>query len=73
MDEIGINKDKLFFHDISKEELAHYSKKTIDVEFDFPFGRKELFGLAYRTDFDLGYCSFVDPDHTGVAYNVLRT
>jgi glycyl-tRNA synthetase len=53
MDEIGVNSKKLFFHDIEKEELAHYSKKTIDVEFDFPFGKKELFGLAYRTDFDL--------------------
>ena len=29
------------------------SKKTIDFEYDFPFGRKELYGLAYRTDFDL--------------------
>jgi glycyl-tRNA synthetase len=53
MEEIGVDSKKLFFHDIEKEELAHYSKKTIDVEFDFPFGRKELFGLAYRTDFDL--------------------
>lgn len=53
MEEIGIDSKKLFFHDIPKDELAHYSKKTIDVEFDFPFGRKELFGLAYRTDFDL--------------------
>jgi glycyl-tRNA synthetase len=53
MDEIGIDSKKLFFHEIEKEELAHYSKRTIDVEFDFPFGRKELFGLAYRGDFDL--------------------
>lgn len=53
MDEIGIDSKKLFFHNIEKEELAHYSRKTVDVEFDFPFGRKELFGLAYRTDFDL--------------------
>lgn len=53
MDEIGIDPKKLFFHNIEKEELAHYSRKTVDVEFDFPFGRKELFGLAYRTDFDL--------------------
>jgi glycyl-tRNA synthetase len=53
MDEIGVDAKKLFFHDIEKDELAHYSKKTIDVEFEFPFGRKELFGLAYRTDFDL--------------------
>ena len=34
-------------------ERAHYSKRTIDFEFDYPFGRKELWGLAYRTDFDL--------------------
>ena len=39
--------------DVAPEDLAHYSKRTIDFEFDFPFGRKELFGLAYRTDFDL--------------------
>lgn len=53
MDEIGIDSGKLYFNDIEKKELAHYSDKTIDVEFEFPFGRKELFGLAYRTDFDL--------------------
>jgi glycyl-tRNA synthetase len=53
MNDIGIDSKKLYFHDIEKGELAHYSKKTIDVEFDFPFGRKELFGLAYRGDFDL--------------------
>jgi glycyl-tRNA synthetase len=34
-------------------ERAHYSKKTIDFEYDYPFGKKELYGLAYRTDFDL--------------------
>jgi len=33
--------------------LAHYSKRTVDIEYDFPFGRKELYGIAYRTDFDL--------------------
>jgi glycyl-tRNA synthetase len=53
MEKIGIDSKRLFFHDIEKEDLAHYSKKTIDVEFDFPFAREELFGLAYRTDFDL--------------------
>ncbi len=53
MDYIGIDKDKA--HEIEKEgvDLAHYSKRTIDIEFDFPFGQKELYGLAYRTDFDL--------------------
>lgn len=38
---------------VSDEERAHYSKKTIDFEFEYPFGRKELWGLAYRTDYDL--------------------
>ncbi len=51
--EIGIDTEKLHELDVPKKELAHYSKKTIDFEFDFPFGREELWGLAYRTDFDL--------------------
>ncbi|MFA5132066.1 MAG: glycine--tRNA ligase [Candidatus Paceibacterota bacterium] len=50
---IGIKKEGT--HEIEKAgvDLAHYSKRTIDIEFDFPFGQKELYGLAYRTDFDL--------------------
>lgn len=50
---VGIKKE--LTHEIEKEgvDLAHYSKRTIDIEFDFPFGQKELYGLAYRTDFDL--------------------
>jgi glycyl-tRNA synthetase len=39
--------------EVADADLAHYSKRTIDFEFDYPFGRKELWGLAYRTDFDL--------------------
>jgi len=39
--------------EVADEDRAHYSKRTIDFEFDYPFGRKELWGLAYRTDFDL--------------------
>ncbi len=39
--------------EVAKEDLAHYSKRTIDFEYEFPFGKKELYGLAYRTDFDL--------------------
>ncbi len=53
MEEVGIDMSKVHDIDIPKDELAHYSKKTVDFEFDYPFGRKELFGLAYRTDFDL--------------------
>jgi len=51
--DIGLDISKISLLDIQKEELAHYSKKTIDIEFEFPFGKKELWGLAYRTDFDL--------------------
>ncbi len=50
---LGLKKENITEHNIKKEELAHYSEKTIDIEYAFPFGRKELYGLAYRTDFDL--------------------
>ncbi|MBI5817329.1 MAG: glycine--tRNA ligase [Candidatus Yonathbacteria bacterium] len=50
---IGINKKSVQEHEIEDGERAHYSKRTIDFEFDYPFGRKELYGLAYRTDYDL--------------------
>lgn len=51
--DIGLNKKHVHELEIEADSLAHYSKRTIDFEFDFPFGRKELYGLAYRTDFDL--------------------
>ncbi len=51
--DIGLNKKNVHELEVSGEDLAHYSKRTIDFEFDFPFGKKELYGLAYRTDFDL--------------------
>lgn len=50
---IGLPKEKLHELDVPAEDRAHYSTKTIDFEFDFPHGTKELYGLAYRTDFDL--------------------
>ncbi|GAC1412068.1 MAG: glycine--tRNA ligase [Candidatus Doudnabacteria bacterium] len=53
MRDIGIAEDRLHFVEIAEADRAHYSKRTIDVEFDYPFGQKELYGLAYRTDFDL--------------------
>ncbi|HCY18090.1 MAG: Glycine-tRNA ligase [Candidatus Nomurabacteria bacterium GW2011_GWF2_35_12] len=53
MEEIGIDMGKIHELEVSDEDRAHYSKRTVDFEFDYPFGRKELFGLAYRTDFDL--------------------
>ncbi|OGI47177.1 glycine--tRNA ligase [Candidatus Nomurabacteria bacterium GWB1_40_6] len=53
MEEVGIDMSKVHELEVEKEDRAHYSSRTIDFEFDFPFGKKELFGLAYRTDFDL--------------------
>lgn len=53
MEELGLDMKKVHELEIGDGDRAHYSKRTIDFEFDFPFGRKELFGLAYRTDFDL--------------------
>ena len=50
---IGINPSHVHELEVPEEERAHYSKRTIDFEFDYPFGRKELYGLAYRGDFDL--------------------
>lgn len=54
IEEVGINIKNVYELEVGDEARAHYSKRTIDFEFDFPFGRKELYGLAYRTDFDLG-------------------
>lgn len=51
--EVGIDTTKVHELEIPKEDRAHYSSRTVDFEFDYPFGRKELFGLAYRADFDL--------------------
>ncbi len=48
---VGI--DEVHELDVEDKDRAHYSKKTIDFEFEYPFGRKELWGLAYRTDYDL--------------------
>ena len=53
MDSIGLNMNSVHELEVAKEDLAHYSERTVDFEFDYPFGRKELFGLAYRTNFDL--------------------
>jgi glycyl-tRNA synthetase len=51
--DIGADMSKVHEHEIPAEDRAFYSKRTIDFEFDYPFGQKELYGLAYRTDYDL--------------------
>jgi glycyl-tRNA synthetase len=51
--ELGLPADKIHQLEVPDTDRAHYSKRTIDFEYDFPIGREELLGLAYRTDFDL--------------------
>ena len=50
----GIPKDKLNLLDVTGDDLAHYSKATVDIMYAFPHGNEELEGIANRTDFDLG-------------------
>ena len=50
----GVSKDSLELYDVPKDELAHYSKATVDIMYKFPHGVEELEGIANRTDFDLG-------------------
>jgi len=51
--DVGLTQSKVHELEIADADRAFYSKRTIDFEFDWPFGRKELYGLAYRTDYDL--------------------
>ncbi len=53
MGEIGLDMNKVHDVEIPDGDRAHYSSRTIDFEFEYPFGQKELYGLAYRGDYDL--------------------
>jgi glycyl-tRNA synthetase len=72
---LGIDKAGIRWRRHTKDELSHYSERTEDVEYKFPFGFKELWGIAYRTDYDLRNhmeksgvdLRFTDPD-TGEKY-----
>ncbi len=50
---LGVRSEKLRFHEHGSGELAHYCKKAFDIQYEFPFGWKELEGIHNRTDFDL--------------------
>lgn len=52
-DDLQLNMDHVHEVEIEEADRAHYSKRTIDFEFEYPFGQKELYGLAYRGDYDL--------------------
>lgn len=50
---LGLPAENVHQLEVPADDRAHYSKRTVDFEFDYPIGREELMGLAYRTDFDL--------------------
>lgn len=53
VEDIGLSEERVRWRTHEDDELSHYSKRTEDLEFEYPWGFKESFGLAYRTDFDL--------------------
>jgi len=53
-DEQGVGKENIELYSVPPNELAHYSKATVDIMYKFPHGLEELEGIANRTDFDLG-------------------
>lgn len=53
LDALGLPRENVHELEVPENDRAHYSKRTIDFEFDFPIGKEELLGIAYRTDFDL--------------------
>ena len=51
--DLGIKKEKIKFKEAAKEDLAHYAKRAVDIEYEFPFGWREIEGVHYRGDWDL--------------------
>ena len=49
----GLKQENLVYRDHEKDELSHYSAGTVDIEYIYPFGQSELWGIANRTDYDL--------------------
>ncbi|MEX0748486.1 MAG: glycine--tRNA ligase [Candidatus Saccharimonadales bacterium] len=68
---LGLDPSAVHELEVPEDDRAHYSKRTIDFEFDFPHRRDELLGLAYRTDFDLGNIQRVSGK--GMEYTVKGT
>jgi glycyl-tRNA synthetase len=80
-DRIGLSEENVREHEVPKDDLAHYSKRTIDFEYNYPGkGFDELAGFAYRTDFDLTNhqthsgvsLAYVEPDGTKTIPHVLE-
>ena len=70
-EEQGVSSENIELYDVPKDELAHYSKGTIDVMYKFPHGLEELEGIANRTDFDLGSHS-KKQDELNITANVMK-
>ena len=70
-DQQGVSKDNLELYHVPEDELAHYSKATVDIMYKFPHGLEELEGIANRTDFDLGSHS-KNQDDLNLQSNVLE-
>ena len=71
-DEQGVGKENIELYSVPSNELAHYSKATVDIMYKFPHGLEELEGIANRTDFDLGSHSKNQKDldiHSNVSEN----
>lgn len=68
---LGLSDEHVHELEVPEEDRAHYSKRTIDFEYDFPIGKEELLGLAYRGDFDLGNIQRVSGKN--MDYNVKGT
>lgn len=71
LDALGLPRESVHELEVPEEDRAHYSKRTVDIEFDFPIGREELLGLAYRTSFDLDNIQRVSGK--GMEYSVKGT
>ncbi len=71
LEALGLPTDKIHELEVPETDRAHYSKRTIDIEYDFPIGREELLGLAYRTDFDLK--NIQDNAGKGMEYTIKGT
>ena len=68
---LGLPESSVHELEVPEQDRAHYSKRTIDFEFDYPIGREELMGLAYRTDFDL--MNIQNASGKGMEYRVKGT
>lgn len=71
VNEVGLSCENLKLYEVPKHELAHYSKRTVDIFYKYPIGWEELEGIANRTDFDLGSHSR-DQANLGLTANVMK-